>query len=57
VRLVPVDADRERQIASLIASCETLRAEWERLFQRVVDLLNNDERQGRDNDRRSSLSD
>lgn len=40
VRLVQVDPDRERQLADLVVSCETLRAEWERLFQQVVDLLN-----------------
>ena len=42
VRLIPVSADRESEISDLIAACETLRAEWERLFQRVIDLLNED---------------
>jgi hypothetical protein len=37
--LVPVDLERERQLRDLIASCETLRTEWERLFQRVIALL------------------
>jgi hypothetical protein len=40
VRLVQVDPNRERQLADLVVSCEILRAEWERLFRQVVDLLN-----------------
>jgi hypothetical protein len=39
VRLSPVNLDRERQIADLIASCATLRADLERLFQQVVEFL------------------
>lgn len=44
VHLVPADLDRERQLESLITACESLRAEWERLFQRLIDLLNEDGR-------------
>jgi hypothetical protein len=40
VRLIPVAPDRDRQIADLIASCETLRSEWECLFQRIIAHLN-----------------
>jgi hypothetical protein len=40
VRLVPAEPDRQEEIAHLIMACETLRAEWERLFQRMIDLLN-----------------
>jgi hypothetical protein len=39
VHLVPIAAGRERQVAKLIASCEILRDECERLFQRIADLL------------------
>jgi hypothetical protein len=39
VRLVPIDVGRERELAKLIASCEILQDECERLFQRIVDLL------------------
>jgi hypothetical protein len=42
VRLVPADLDRDRQLSDLIASCELLRAEWERLFQLIVAHLNED---------------
>src|SRR3954453_2289122 len=41
-RLVRVDADREREIASLIARYEAVRVEWERLIQQAVDLLGKD---------------
>lgn len=40
VRLVAADLDRERQLSDLIESCEILRGEWERLFQRIVAHLN-----------------
>lgn len=40
VRLVPAELDRERQLSDLIEACELLRAEWERLFQRIVAHLN-----------------
>jgi hypothetical protein len=39
VRLAPVDPDREREVADLIAACERLRHEWDRLLTRVVDRL------------------
>jgi len=39
LRLVPIDAGRERQFAKLIASAEVLRDECERLSHRIVDLL------------------
>ena len=39
VRLVPVESGRERQLATLIASCEILRDECERLVKRIADLL------------------
>jgi hypothetical protein len=38
-RLVRVDLDRERDVADLIASCERLRQEWDRLLTRVVERL------------------
>ena len=57
VRLVRVGADRESEISELIAACETLRAEWERLFQRVIDLLNENDSQTRGGDGRSPPSD
>ncbi|SCY00686.1 hypothetical protein SAMN02927923_00544 [Microvirga guangxiensis] len=40
VHLAPPNPDRERQLMDLITSCETLRAEWEHLFQQVIALLN-----------------
>jgi hypothetical protein len=46
-RLVRVDPNRERDIADLVASCEILRIEWERLFRRVVDLLGEELRSNR----------
>ncbi len=45
VRLVPVARDRE--LARLIRSCDALRTEWECLFQRIVELLNEDDRGSR----------
>ncbi len=57
VRLVPMDVDRERKLARLIASGETLRLEWESLFQQVLDLLSDDVRGVQDSDRSSSPSD
>jgi len=56
VRLIPVDADREGKLARLIASGETLRLEWESLFQQVVELLQEDVRAVRDSDGSSSSS-
>ena len=38
VRLSPVSFNRERQLAELIASCATLRADLEHLLQQVVEL-------------------
>ncbi len=43
VRLVPAESDRQKEIAHLIAACKTLRAEWERLFQHLIALLNEDD--------------
>jgi hypothetical protein len=57
VRLTPIDADRECKLARLIASGETLRLEWESLFQQVVDLLSEDLRSVQDTDSSSSPSD
>ena len=56
VRLTPVDPNRERQLASLLAACEILRAECERLFQRIADLIDEDalRGQGRGHSSRSS---
>jgi hypothetical protein len=45
VRLVPVDANRERELARLIASYEMLHADWERLFQETIALLKADRAQ------------
>lgn len=53
-RLIPVDADREREITDLVTSYEQLRAEWERLFQRAIDLLGEDFRDSLDGSRSSS---
>lgn len=39
VHLVPMDVDRERDLACLMASCDALRAECERLVRQVQDLL------------------
>ncbi len=57
VRLVPTDMDRESKLARLIASGETLRLEWESLFQQVIDLLNHDGRSIQDSDSSSPPSD
>jgi hypothetical protein len=57
VRLVPIDADRESKLARLIASGETLRLEWESLFQQIVELLNNDVRSVQDSDSSSHPTD
>jgi hypothetical protein len=42
VCLIPTDQNRERELAKLIASCEILRNECECLFDRIVELLNED---------------
>jgi hypothetical protein len=39
---MPIDQDRERDLARLIAACEILRNECERLFRQIVELLNED---------------
>lgn len=44
VRLVPIDEDRDRELARLILSFETLRTECERLFQQSIDLLKSNSR-------------
>ncbi len=54
LRLVPIDAGRERQLAKLIASSEVLRDECERLSQRIVDLLEAEADLPRNDDRPSS---
>jgi hypothetical protein len=45
-RLVRDDPDRERDVADLIAACERLRQEWDRLFTRVVERLREEGRDG-----------
>ena len=57
VHLVPIDVDRESKLARLIASGETLRLEWESLFQQVLDLLSDNVRGVQDSDRSSRPSD
>jgi hypothetical protein len=42
VRLIPIDQDREKELARLIAACEILRDKCESLFCRIVELLNDD---------------
>jgi hypothetical protein len=42
VRLIPIDQDREQELARLIAACEILRNECESLFRRIAELLNED---------------
>lgn len=56
VHLAPANFERERQLRDLIASCETLRTEWERLFQRVIALLDEEALIARAIDRPSPLS-
>ena len=56
VRLVPIDINRESKLARLIASGETLRLEWESLFQQIVDLLSDDVRSVQDSDSSSRSS-
>jgi hypothetical protein len=57
VRLIPIDPDRERELARLIASCEILRNECERLFRRTIELLNEERCRAQDGDSSSSSSD
>jgi hypothetical protein len=42
VRLIPIDQDRDKELAKLIAACEILRNECESLFRRIAELLNQD---------------
>jgi hypothetical protein len=56
VHLAPANVEREHQLRDLIASCETLRTEWERLFQRVIALLDEEATIVRAVDRPSPLS-
>jgi hypothetical protein len=51
--LVLPNTDREHQVKSLVASCESLRLEWESLFQRIVDFLEDDAEFSRDASRSS----
>ncbi len=41
-RLVPVDPARDHELASLIARCDAVFREWERLVRRAVHLLGYD---------------
>jgi hypothetical protein len=43
VRLVPADDDRAQQLASLRASCELLRADWERLIRQFLEILDRED--------------
>ncbi|MFD0463270.1 hypothetical protein ACFQY9_16965 [Microvirga aerilata] len=47
VRLVRVDPARAREVADLMAACERLRQEADRLLTRVVDLLHEEVRDAR----------
>lgn len=38
-RLIPADADWDRELAHLITSCEAARAEFNRLFEQMIALL------------------
>lgn len=49
-RLIRMDADREREVASLISSYERLCAKWEQLFQKAIELLEEDFRGNPDDD-------
>ncbi|WP_162820853.1 hypothetical protein [Microvirga calopogonii] len=57
LHVAPANVERERQLRNLIASCETLRAEWERLFQQVIALLDEETSIDRGINRPSPLSD
>lgn len=43
MRLVAADPERERQRSDLITACETLRVEWECLFQQIIGYLSDDD--------------
>jgi hypothetical protein len=53
-RLVPADLDRQHEFRNLITSCEILRQDCERLFQRMIEFLENDTQDGRSSLHRSS---
>lgn len=42
VRLVPQDPERVRRLQDLIVACESLRVEWEHLFERLVAELDDE---------------
>ena len=46
VRLVPVNRARARDVADLVAACESLRQEADRLLTRVIKVLREEERDG-----------
>lgn len=54
VRLIPIDHDREKELAKLIAACEILRNECESLFRRIGELLNEDRCRAQDGPSSSS---
>lgn len=54
LHLAPVDPYRQKRLARLIASAETLRLEWGSLLQQIGDCLNEDFRGTRDSARCSS---
>jgi hypothetical protein len=43
VRLVPADADRVQKLAGLRASCELLRADWDRLIHQFMEILDQED--------------
>jgi hypothetical protein len=53
-RLVPINPKRALEIATLISSCEVLRGECERLFRRIIDLLDGESHGLRDHPRSRS---
>ncbi|WP_147707150.1 hypothetical protein [Microvirga massiliensis] len=57
VRLIPIDQHRERELERLIASCEILRTECERLFRRTIELLYEERCRVQDSDGPSSSLD
>jgi len=54
--LVAVDPERDRQLSDLITACETQRAQWECLCQRILTYLKDEDRRGGDNGRISRLA-
>jgi hypothetical protein len=57
VRLIPINQNRERELERLIASCEILRTECERLFLRTIKLLHEERCRAQDSDGPSSSPD